>query len=172
MNERPAEMAELGRTLLPQRQSCRLKVFVLHGLEGRGKTQLTVEFVRLHHRRFSSVFWLDGRSEDSLKRSAVSCASRIPDGQISEISRIYSVGGNGDLDVVVKEVMTWLAQLDNTDWLLIFDNVDREYNPRDRDPDALQCEALPFWRRPWGCSDSNQTGQVRAAGRLAAVGQG
>ena len=134
--KRSAEMAKLERTLFPQRQSCQQKIFVLHGLGGIGKTQLAVEFVRLHHRRFSSVFWLDGRSKDSLRRSAASCASRIPRGQISETSRTYSTGGNGDLNAVVIEVMGWLAQPDNTDWLLIFDNVDREYNPRDPDPDA------------------------------------
>ena len=56
-------------------------------------------------------------------RSIASCASRIPEGQISELSRTY---GNGDINIVVQEVMGWLAQQDNTDWLLIFDNVDRD----------------------------------------------
>ena len=32
--------------------------------------------------------------------------------------------------------MGWLARPENTDRLLIIDNVDREYNPRDLDPDA------------------------------------
>ncbi len=32
--------------------------------------------------------------------------------------------------------MDWLAQPDNADWLLIIDNVDREYNPRNADQDA------------------------------------
>ena len=134
--DRPTDMAKLERALLPQRRNCRQKVYVLHGLGGMGKTQLAVEFARRHHRKFNSVFWLDGRSEDSLKRSAASCANRIPEGQISETSRTYSAGGSGDLDAVVREVMGWLAQPDNTDWLLIFDNVDREYNPRDPDPEA------------------------------------
>ena len=129
-------MAKLERALLPQRQSCRQKVFILHGLGGIGKTQLAVEFARLYHCRFSSVFWLDGRSEDSLKRSVASCARRIPEGQISETSKTYSTGGNGDLGAVVREVMDWLAQPDNADWLLIIDNVDREYNPRNPDPNA------------------------------------
>ena len=129
-------MAELERSLFPQRQSRRQKIFVLHGLGGIGKTQLAVEFARLHHRRFSSVFWLDGRSEDSLKRSAASCAGRIPQGQISETSRIYSTGESGDLDTVIREVMDWLAQPNNTDWLLIFDNVDREHSRHNVDPDA------------------------------------
>ncbi|KAL8724135.1 MAG: hypothetical protein Q9166_008122, partial [cf. Caloplaca sp. 2 TL-2023] len=133
---RPIEMANLERALLPQRHSYRQKTFILHGLGGIGKTQLAVEFARLHYRKFSSVFWLDGKSEDSLKRSFASCASKIPKDQISEASRIYSTSGSSDLDAVVKEVMGWLAHPDNTDWLLIFDNVDREYNPRNPDPDA------------------------------------
>jgi hypothetical protein len=134
--DRPMEMAELAGTLLPQGQNCRQKIYVLHGLGGVGKTQVAVEFVRVYHRRFSSVFWLDGSSEDSLKRSIGSCASRIPEGQISETSRVSSAGGSNDLDAVIKEVMTWLAKPDNTDWLLIFDNVDREFNQQNADPEA------------------------------------
>ena len=127
------EMEKLEHALLPQSQSCRQKVFVLHGLGGMGKTQLAVEFARLHHRRFSFVFWLDGRNEASLKRSVASCASRIPEGQISETSRTHYADGNGDLDRVVKEVMNWLRQPRNTDWLFIIDNVDREYDPDNED---------------------------------------
>lgn len=134
--QRPAEMAELECVLLPRRQKCRQNVFVLHGLGGIGKTQLVVEFARLHHRRFSSVFWLDGRSRDSLKRSIASSASRIAADQISETSRTYSAGGSGELDVVVKEVMGWLARPDNTDWLLVIDNVDRDYDSLNLDPDT------------------------------------
>ena len=133
---RPAEIAELERVLLPKRHSCRQKILVLHGLGGIGKTQLAVEFALQHHRKFSTVFWLDGRSEDSLMRSIASCASRILEGQISELSRTYSIDGNGDINIVVQEVMGWLAQQDNTDWLLIFDNVDRDYSYHNSDPNA------------------------------------
>ena len=112
--ERPVEMAKLEAALLPQRHSCRQKIFALRGLRGIGKTQLAVEFARLHYRRFSSVFWLDGRSEESLKQSIASYAGRIPDGQISETSRTYSAGGSGDLNMAVREVMGWLAQPNNT----------------------------------------------------------
>ena len=81
-------MATLERVLLPRAGSSqRQKVQVLHGLGGVGKTQLAVEFARRYHRQFSSVFWLDGRNEDSLKRSIASQASRIPAGQIAETSR-------------------------------------------------------------------------------------
>lgn len=128
-------MAGLKQALLPRpEQSRRQKIYVLHGLGGIGKTQLAVEFAREYHRQFSSVFWLDGRSEDSLKRSIASCASRIPHGQIAEKSREYAGDSSVNVDAVVKDVMQWLAQPDNTAWLLIFDNIDREHSSQD--PDA------------------------------------
>jgi hypothetical protein len=130
-------MAKLERVLLPrpdQRQ--RQKIHVLRGLGGMGKTQLAVEFARRHHRRFSSVFWLDGRSEDILKRSIASCANRISLGQIPETSRGYAVDGSADVDAVVRDVIAWLARSNNTAWLLIFDNVDREYTAQGDDPNA------------------------------------
>jgi len=135
--DRPAEMAQLENILLPkQRQSERQKIHVLRGLGGMGKTQLAVEFARRHHRRFSAVFWLDGRSEDTLKRSIASCAGRILHSQIPETSRAYAGDSSSDVDAVVKDVMGWLAQPDNTAWLLIFDNVDREYSSQSGDINA------------------------------------
>ena len=127
-------MAELERALLPQRQNMRQKIFVLHGLGGIGKTQLAVEFTRRHHRKYSSVFWLDGSSEVSLKLSIARCAGRIPASQISDASRTYSMSSEGNIDEVVREVMGWLAQPDNTEWLVVFDNVDRDYSPHTADP--------------------------------------
>ena len=134
------EMAKLEDALLPRRQSYRQKVFVLHGLGGIGKTQLAVEFARLHHRRFSSTFWLDGRSEESLKRSIADCATRIAAGQISEASRTYSTGGSNALDAAVEEVKGWLAQPENTDWLLIIDNADLDYDRPNPDPNAFNIQ--------------------------------
>lgn len=135
--DRPAEIAELERVLLPRKGlDQRQQIHVLHGLGGIGKTQLAVEFARRHHRRFSSVFWLDGRSEDILKRSIAACAIRIPKSQIPETSKLHSVDGDADINVVVKDVMSWLALPNNTTWLLIFDNVDREFGSLSRDPEA------------------------------------
>ena len=138
--ERPAEMAVLERVLLAERQSSRQNTLVLHGLGGIGKTQLAVEFALQHQHKFSTVFWLDGRTKDSLTRSIASCASRIPQGQVSDMSRTYSKTGNSDINVVVQEVMGWLAQQDNTEWLLIFDNVDRDHNYHNSDPDAYDVQ--------------------------------
>jgi hypothetical protein len=134
--DRPVEMAQLERVLLPKLgQSQRQKVHVLRGLGGIGKTQLAVEFARRHHRRFSAVFWLDGTSEDSVKRSIASCASRILRAQIPATSQVYTADST-DLDTVVKDFMSWLARPNNTAWLLIFDDVDREYNSQSGDSAA------------------------------------
>ncbi|KAF2189339.1 TPR-like protein [Zopfia rhizophila CBS 207.26] len=160
--DRPAEMAELERFLLPEQLGCRQRIRVLHGLGGIGKTQLAVEFVRRHYHSFSSMFWLDGRSEDSLKQSIASCASKIPRGQTPETSRAYSADGSIDVDAVVKDVMDWLAQPYNTAWLLIFDNVDREYNPYGADPDAYDV------KRYFSGADH---GSVLITTRLARLGQ-
>jgi hypothetical protein len=130
-------MAELERVLIPRStQNDRQKIYTLHGLGGMGKTQLAVEFARRHHLRFTAVFWLDGRSEDILKRSIASCASRIPEGQIPDTSKKYAADSGSDLEAVVRDFMGWLARSDNKDWLLIFDNVDRDYSAKGDDPDA------------------------------------
>jgi hypothetical protein len=130
-------MTALENVLLPKAgPNQRQKVQVLYGLGGMGKTQLAVEFARRHHRQFTSVFWLDGRSKDTLKRSIASQASGIPAGQIAESSRSYAAGSSADVETVVKDVMGWLARPDNTSWLLIFDNVDREFSERGGDTDA------------------------------------
>ncbi|KAF2015348.1 FabD/lysophospholipase-like protein [Aaosphaeria arxii CBS 175.79] len=135
--DRPAEMRKLENVLLPtQKHTGRETVYVLRGMGGIGKTQLAVEFAHRHHHQFSAVLWLDEQSKDSIKRSIASCAERILQGQIPDTNRVYAAGGNVDVEGVIKKVMGWLARKDNTAWLLIFDNVDREYKKQGGDTDA------------------------------------
>jgi hypothetical protein len=100
---------------------------VLHGLGGIGKTQLAAEFARRHKATFSSVFWLDGRSEDTLKQSLARCANRISKSQILNGGGSLASNDEIDINIVVGDVLDWLAQPENVDWLLIFDNVDQDY---------------------------------------------
>lgn len=129
--DRPEEMRRLEQVLIPQRQAqseeYRQQVVVLHGLGGIGKTQLAAEFARKHQAAFTAVFWLDGSSEDSLQQSIADCAVRIPEGQIPETSRKYSSSAHGDLHAVIGDFMEWLSRTANKRWLIIFDNVDRDY---------------------------------------------
>ncbi|KAL2131177.1 hypothetical protein VTI74DRAFT_5443 [Chaetomium olivicolor] len=127
---RPSVTAKLEECLLPRRRLHRIqrRIFVLHGLGGIGKTQLAVEFARRHKRTFSSVFWLDSRSEDRLRQILANYAGKIPEGQIPERSRNAVLDSKQDLKTAVVDVLDWLAQPDNSDWLLIFDNVDQDAN--------------------------------------------
>ena len=133
---RTSEMKQLEAILLPDigHDSERQKLAILYGMGGIGKTQLAVEFARKYCTRFTSVFWLDGRSERSLKHSIADIAGRIPKGQISEASRTYTQRSNYELDEVVRDVLNWFSIEDHQNWLLIFDNVDN--TPMSNDADA------------------------------------
>ncbi len=60
----------------------RRRIGVLHGLGGIGKTQLAIEYARLHKHEYPSFFWVDGKTEESLIQSIVSILSRTPQVQI------------------------------------------------------------------------------------------
>lgn len=120
-------MKVLEEHLLPAWQRQRRKVVVLYGLGGMGKTQLSVEFIRRHHPRFGAVFWLDGRSEDNLRRSLAAIVTRLPQSQVPEASRVQMPENTNDLDMQVKTVTDWLDLAENTSWLLVFDNVDQDF---------------------------------------------
>ena len=123
---RPDEMKALEDELLPK-QGSRRKVFVLHGLGGIGKTQLSIEFARQFQHKFSSVFWLNADTKENGEQSVMDFAKRILAGQISDASRLGLE--QRDIRMVMGEVRKWLSQAENTNWLAIVDNLDHEYEP-------------------------------------------
>ena len=138
---RDAEMTRLIQALLPtSTDQIHRKVFIVHGLGGIGKTQLSVEFARKYQGRYSAVFWIDGSSKERLRRSIADLAGRLPKHQLSEGTRSYSRNGSANVDEVVEDVLKWLSQPSNNQWLLIFDNVDREFSVLSRDPEAFHVE--------------------------------
>jgi hypothetical protein len=82
---------------------------------GIGKTQLAIAYARRHRECYQSAFWLNASSEAALKDSFRS---------IAEI--IFDVQEPGLLDDerIHAQVGRWLSHIDNTRWLLIFDNYD------------------------------------------------
>lgn len=88
--DRPQDTEALEQGLLPLKQGRRRRTLVVHGLGGMGKTQLAADFARRHQHDFSSVLWLNGSSESSIKQSIAACVSRIPAGQVAESSRTYA----------------------------------------------------------------------------------
>lgn len=135
---RDAEMNRLRQELLPASTTkVRRKVFVLHGLGGIGKTQLCAEFARKYKTSYSAMFWIDGSTKGRLTRSIADLASRLPQDQISERAKIYLQENSSNVEELVTEVLKWLSQPMNNQWLLIFDNVDRDFSPLSADPEAF-----------------------------------
>lgn len=134
---RDAEMTQLTDVLLTaSTDKMSRKVFVLHGLGGIGKTQLAVEFTRKYHNSYSAVFWLDGSTKEQLVQSFANLVRRLPQDQLSKESQAYSESGAAKVDSVVKDVLRWLSRPLNNNWLLVFDNVDRDFSDSSEEPQA------------------------------------
>lgn len=147
--DRPDDMEKLEQQFRKQPRH-RRRVVVLHGLGGIGKTQLAIEFARRHRESYTAVFWLDGSSKDSLERSIVECASRVPEIQ-NKIKKRQNGTKNqvkwkrnaapcegSQENLTVQHLVDWLSKEANKDWLLIFDNVDHDYYGKTRHSDAYE----------------------------------
>ena len=140
------------------------KIVVLHGLGGIGKSQLAIEYAKKHRRDYTAVFWLNAKTEDTLKRSFAAGARRLPEQDIDQ-ELLYGYGGgcqeslttfprnsagklgktfdihhrpqNEDaLDVIVTDLKRWLDRQGNYRWLLIYDNVDNPKIPDNKRENA------------------------------------
>ena len=120
------EIKALENNLL-SKQGSRWKAFALQGLGGIRKTQLSAEFARRFRHIFSSLFWLDGDTEDGHKSSIAGCIDRIPAGHIPEACRINCE--DSDVKSAVRVFKGWLSKEKNTDWLVNVNNLDKEYRP-------------------------------------------
>lgn len=128
---REMELQQLKEFFLSETSSItRRKVFIVHGLGGIGKTQLSVEFARRYHTRFSSMFWLDGSSKDALKQSFVGMAQRLPQEDVTRDAMEVLKHPPIDLKIVVSDCLRWLSLPSNRHWFLIFDNIDRDYDKK------------------------------------------
>jgi hypothetical protein len=103
----------------------RRKVFVVHGLGGLGKTQFCVEYIRRRKNEFTALFWLDGSSKDALRQSLADAAARVAR-KGSSLAGL-PVPDAHDIDESIAALHQWLSLKANTGWLLVLDNVDREW---------------------------------------------
>ena len=123
--------------MLPGEENKRQMIFVLHGLGGIGKTQLSIAYARKHQNDYTAVFWLNGQSRETLKQSIAGIASQLPKDQMSEFARNCIQRESEQLDNVIYEVLGWLGKEGNGKWLLILDNIDRDNSEMVGDPEAF-----------------------------------
>jgi hypothetical protein len=134
--QRETEMARLEGFFHSSSRDTRRKVFVVCGLGGMGKTQLCVEYVRRHKADFTAVFWLDGSSNDALKQSLAGAAARLPSGEVLSAETLLQSGHGVEESIDILQ--QWLSLEANPSWLVVLDNVDREWQTAHRvaDPQA------------------------------------
>ncbi|KAK5690099.1 hypothetical protein LTR17_026065 [Elasticomyces elasticus] len=118
----------------PTNQPAGRKVFVVHGLGGMGKTQLCVAFARKHKDDFSAILWLDGSSKDAVRQSLANASLRLPTTSITPSGNPDRTAT--DLQDSIDGLLQWLSLPHNAGWLLIFDNVDRDWHSEPKDPQA------------------------------------
>ena len=116
------------------------KTVVLHGLGGIGKSQLAIEYAKKHRDDYTAVFWLNAKTQDTLKRSFAACARRVPERYFDQ-ELLYGPQNEVSLDAIVSGMKKWLDLQGNHRWLLIFDNVDNPEIPDNKDSDAYDIQS-------------------------------
>jgi hypothetical protein len=125
---RDDELEQMKTFLLSNPDFSDRKVLVLGGMGGIGKTQMVIRYAKRHHTSYSSVFLIDATSESALRTSLRRLAPQILRGETVD---------QLDDDQLKTQISLWLSELENSRWLLIFDNYD--------DPDQYQIEQYyPF----------------------------
>jgi tetratricopeptide (TPR) repeat protein len=98
-------------------------IAVLCGMSGIGKTQLAATYAECYSVDYSNIFWLDTKSEDSVKMSYASLANKIVQEHPSA-SQFGNTTTEGKEDEIMTAVKRWLNHPRNTRWLMICDNFD------------------------------------------------
>ena len=123
------------------------KAMVLHGLGGMGKTQLAIQYAYIHQKYYTSVWWVNASSTQTLSQgflgiaqqllshhtqksiaglkpdsASVAVALGLPPGAVNKDGELNASGNI--TATVVKAIISWFAAEDNNRWLLIFDNYD------------------------------------------------
>ena len=111
------------------------RTVVLHSLGGIGKTQLAVAYAKRHKDKYSAIFWLNIKDEDSLKQSFAKVARQILREYPS--ARWLSTVDMKNLNDVIDAVKAWLGLPYNTRWLMLYDNYDNPRLASNKDPAAV-----------------------------------
>ena len=134
--ERDREMSTIESSLRPGVANTQRNIVVLHGLGGTGKTQLSLAYARKHRKDHTAIFWLNGQTRDSLKQSIAGIARSLPANQLPDSARRRLQQGSEELADVIDEVLEWFSKPENTQWLLVYDNIDRDASDEGQDPEA------------------------------------
>lgn len=103
------------------------KVVVLTGISGLGKTQIALQFWDTHATSYKSRLWIDATSFATVLSSFREIARAMGENVVLENNDTAS-------KQIITAVKAWLELADNTEWLLVIDNVedlDNDYSLND-----------------------------------------
>ena len=133
---RETYLQRLADTLLPELHLGQRKLEIVSGLGGIGKTQLAIQFAKSHEDKFSSTFFIDSHSQESVSRAFLDIHLLLWGESDKQASGIVDEPKLPETRMI-GEVLDWFCLDGNTGWLLIFDNVDRQPS----DPDGINITA-------------------------------
>ncbi len=139
--DRNIEIEQMEHSLLSSTSPHRRKIHFLHGLSGIGKTQLAITYARKHQERYSAILWLNGNSKDTLLQSLAGFATYAGIDDVSKST--VNITGRGDETAESADgVLRWLTSKGDRRWLVIFNNVDRDYHTEVEDSQAYDLKSF------------------------------
>lgn len=104
---------------------------------GIGKSQLARSYAYTHQQKYTSIFWLNAKTEKSLSLAIAQLAEQIPLPEVLLTNRQIRKDEAGITDASIA-VTAWLSHHANTEWLLVLDNVDNQTAENAEDIDEVQ----------------------------------
>lgn len=86
---------------------------------GIGKTQLSVYMIKRSGSRYSSVYWLNKKDENTLKAGLAALTV-----DVTETSTSFTLNDSHEEERLAQQARQWLSQRDNDKWLIVYDNYD------------------------------------------------
>jgi hypothetical protein len=86
-----------------------------HGLGGIGKTQVALEFVWQHYKKYNGVVWFNAEIRDRLQNDYISLGREL---------KIIGDDDKIDNEERARYVKHWLQHSSRAGWLLVYDNAD------------------------------------------------
>ena len=101
---------------------------------------MAVQFLKSWRDAYSAIFWLNGKNEDTSKQTFISLAKRIYTEHPSLLLLRTAIKAKVT-DQVIEAFKQWLCTRGNTQWILIFDNIDNPKLPGTQDTQAYWIES-------------------------------